>query len=163
MSSKARGRVRIRDTDRGFARLMRQLRGRFAQRLAVGVFERSWSTKQRGSKGVPVMVVALAHEFGTSTVPERSFIRAWADESQSKNLDRIRRVARAVISRTGFEERLLRGIGKEMVEEIRERISRGMSPALTPESAERKGSDTPLEGGQLMKAIRSEVRGVSGK
>lgn len=53
----------------------------------------------------------------------------------------IRRVARAILKHPESEERLLRELGKEMADEIQARISRGISPALKPESASQKGSN----------------------
>lgn len=160
--AKAGAHVRIRDTDRGYARLMRQLESALVRRLSVGLHPDAASMRQEGSDS-SLLTIALAHEFGTSTVPERSFIRAWADENHAKNLARIRRVARTILKHPESEERLLRELGKEMADEIQARISRGISPALKPESARQKGSNTPLEGGQLVKAIRAEFASTKGR
>lgn len=156
-------RFKIRDTDRGFARLMRQLRGGFAERLAVGVLARTGSKRHPDGK-INVAGLAMVHEYGSGSIPERSFIRSWADEKRAENMERIRRVARAVISRTGREERELREIGKEMVAEIRQRIADGLEPPLAPSTARRKGSSAPLikastGTGALIRAIAAEVRG----
>lgn len=148
---------RIRDTDRGFERLMRQLRGQMIQRLAVGILANSGKRKHRDSD-LSVFAIAMVHEYGSGSIPERSFIRAWADENHAKNLERIRRVTQAVYTRRGGEERMLRAMGREMVAEIRERMARGIDPPLAESTVERKGSSVPLVGGQLEKAIRSEVR-----
>lgn len=151
---------RLRDRDRGFARLLRLLRGRVAQRLAVGVLARSAAVANRGSD-ISVLAVAIVCEFGGVDVPERSFIRAWADENRAANLERIRRVARGALAGRN-EEKLLREVGREMVAEIRARMASGIAPPLAPETAKRKGTSTPLVGGQLERAIRAEVRGVGG-
>jgi hypothetical protein len=150
---------KLRDRDRGFARLMRQLRGKIISRLAVGVLERRGSTPNRDSD-LSVLAVAIVHEFGGGNLPERSFIRAWADERHDANLDRIRRVARAVYAGAN-EDALLREIGKEMVDEIRARMAAGIDPPLKPATIAEKGSATPLVGGQLARAISSEVRRAS--
>lgn len=155
-------RFRLRDRDHGFGRLIRRLRGGIASRLAVGVLARSASDPNRDSE-LSVLAVAIVNEFGGPDLPERSFIRAWADENRARNLERIRRVARTLITRpSASEERLLRALGQEMVAEIRARMARGIPPPLAPETVAQKGSTTPLVGGQLERAIRAEVRGVGG-
>lgn len=153
-------RFRLRDRDRGLERLLNRLRGRASVRIAVGVLARAGAIENRESD-LSVLAVAIVNEYGGGGVPARSFVRAWADENRAANAERIRRVARAVL-RGGDEQRLLRELGREMAEDMRTRMRRGIAPPLSPDTAARKGSAVPLVGGQLERAIGSEVRATGG-
>lgn len=138
----------IRDTDRGYRRLLDRMsaRKRSAAVVSVGV----------SSRHADVLDAAIAAEFGTSTEPQRSFLRAWFDTHRAENLERLRRAARRVAS--GENEReVLAEIGAEMVAEIRDRLSAGIDPPLAESTAREKGTSVPLVGGELEHAIEAEV------
>lgn len=147
---------RLRDTDRGFRALMRRVRSHGAHRLVVGVLDRAGGAQQDGSDET-ILMIAIVQEFGGGDVPERSFIRAWADTHRAENIARVRRVAKAVLKGASAEVEF--GIvGREMVAEIRAFMAAGIAPPLRARSAEKKGDFTPLVGGQLERAIEAEVR-----
>lgn len=148
--------VRITDRDRGYRALMRRIEQAALAKVVVGVLERQGGETQHGSE-ISVMSVAFIQEFGGGTVPERSFLRAWADTHRTENAARLRRAATAVL-RGGDQERELRAIGREMADEVRAVMRGGVGPALRPETVEEKGDSTPLVGGQLEQAIGFEVR-----
>lgn len=140
----------VRDTDRGYARLLARLRARerVAAQLVVGVTERH----------AGVLDAAIAAEFGTSTEPERSFIRAWFDTHRSENLARLRTAALRITSGEAAEAAVLEQIGQQMVDEIRAAMQAGIAPPLAPSTARAKGTDVPLVGGELEDSIEAEVR-----
>lgn len=148
--------VRITDRDRGYRALMRRVEARALARVVVGVLERDGGAAQEGGD-TDVLVVAIVQEFGGGNVPERSFLRAWADTHRTQNLARLRRVAVAVVQ-GGNEERELAVVGAEMAEELRAWMRSGIAPPLAPSTIAAKGDTTPLVGGQLERAIGFEVR-----
>ena len=68
-----KAKVRIRDSDPGFKKLKRSLKG--PDRVDIGVFAK---------QGSDLVIYAAANEFGTSTIPERSHLRAGIDEGKEK-------------------------------------------------------------------------------
>lgn len=139
----------VRDTDRGYARLLARLRRseRQALHLVVGITERHSE----------VLDAALAAEFGTSTEPERSFLRAWFDTHRTENTARLRAAALRIVSGEP-EAAVLEEIGAAMVDEIRGAMQAGIAPALAPSTAAAKGTTVPLVGGALEESLEAEVR-----
>jgi hypothetical protein len=133
---------------------MQRIAGRASSRLVVGVLEAA-ATERNADSAVSVLTVAIVHEFGGGDLPARSFIRAWADENVAANRTRLRGVAQQVL-RGAPERELLEAMGREMVLEVRARMAR--TERLDPDTVERTGRTTPLVGGQLERAVASEVR-----
>jgi len=123
-------------------------------RLVVGVLEAA-ASETNADSAVSVMTVAIVHEFGGGDLPARSFIRAWADENVAANRARLRDVAQRVL-RGAPERELLEDVGREMVLEVRARMAR--TERLDPDTVRQTGRSTPLVGGQLERAVASEVR-----
>ena len=150
------------DRDHGYAALFRRLateqRGRVVD---VGVMGQEGAGIYEGT-GLTVADVASFHEFGRG-VPERSFIRAYVDENRAKIEDRLRVMAKRVISGQlrSFEEGL-ELIGLRIQAEIQARIRGGISPGLSDATIESKGSSTPLiDTGQLLSSITYELRRIA--
>lgn len=68
-----KARVRVRDSDPGFKKLKKRLKG--PDRVDIGVFAK---------QGSDLVIYAAANEFGTSRIPERSHLRAGIDEGKEK-------------------------------------------------------------------------------
>jgi hypothetical protein len=107
----------------------------------------------------PVTVLDVANwmEFGTATVPARSFIRAWADENQAECKQQIAAAMRAVTAGRLTQDKAMELLGLKFVGMIQERMARGIPPPLKY----REG--TPLiDTGQLRSSITAEVKGARG-
>jgi hypothetical protein len=97
--------------------------------------------------------IAERHEFGLG-VPQRSFIRAWYNENQSKILDDIRKLTKAALDGKMPAKRAFELLGARFQGDIQKRMSAGIAPANAPATVKRKGSSTPLiDTGQLRSAI----------
>jgi hypothetical protein len=148
--------ARITDRDRGYAALMRRVERAAVAKLVVGVLARDGDAPQEGGD-TDVLAIAIVQEFGGGDVPERSFLRSWADTHRTENAARLRRVA-SVVVQGGNEERELGAVGREMADELRAWMRAGIAPPLAPSTIAEKGDATPLVGGQLEGAIGFEVR-----
>ena len=71
--AKVKSRVRIRDSDPGFRKLRKRLKG--PNRVDIGIFAK---------QGSDLVIQAASNEFGTSRIPERSHLRAGIDEGKEK-------------------------------------------------------------------------------
>ena len=134
-------------------------------------FGRQKIAQRRGRKGAKqptVAQIAVWHEFGTSRIPARSFVRAYVDS----NINEIRAVAAAQMRiairqaiRTGqpitdaTREKILGRIGAFMKGGMQARIARGIAPPLAEKTLQRKmrngrNKATPLiNTGQLRASI----------
>ena len=151
-------RVRIIDRDRGLKALVRRVkrvtRGRT---VTVGIHSGEGAAPTAG--GGTVADVASIHEFGLGDNPERSFIRAWADQDKAKHEDAERRLAESIIKGTNTPDSALEKLGVLLAAEAQKFIQDGrVSPPLDPVTIERKGSSTPLiDTGQLVSSITHKV------
>lgn len=146
----ARG-VRIIDRDRGLKALMRRVaKGARGRHVKVGVLGGSG-----GGDGTSVVDVASIHEFGLGNHPERSFIRAWADQDKSKHEDAERRLAESIVQGHNTVDSGLEKLGLLLAAEAQKFIQDGR---VTPATVKAGGGNTTLiDTGQLVSSISHEV------
>jgi hypothetical protein len=133
--------------------------------VTIGIHEED-AAGQHGDEGVTVGDVGIYNEFGLG-VPERSFIRGWADENEETNKDRLRKIGRAVVTGHISSPSVgLKRFAALAVGEVQSRISDGgVFEPNKPSTVERKGSSKPLiDDGILRSKITSKVerRGSGG-
>lgn len=145
----ARG-VRIIDRDRGFKALVRRVKGARNRAITVGVHSGEGGAPAAG--GGTVADVASINEFGLGNVPERSFVRAWADENKSENADLLRKIGESIVRGSGTVEDGLERAGLVMAASMQKRIAGGIGPENAPSTIAKKGSSTPLVDEGILKA-----------
>lgn len=146
------------DRDRGLKALRRRVRrGARGRAITVGVHSGEGGAPAAG--GGTVGDVASIHEFGLGNVPERSFVRSWADAERSDNEAKLRRLAESIVRGSNTVENGLERLGLNFAASMQKRIQSGeIGPPLDPATVERKGSSTPLiDNGQLVSSITHKV------
>jgi len=114
-------------------------------------------------RAVTVADVATWNEFGTGDIPQRSFVRAWFDESQDFIKDALRSQMALVAQGKLTADKAAERVALACEGSMKRRIARGIPPPNAPETIERKGSSKPLiNTGQLRNAIRGKVTLGSG-
>lgn len=148
--------VTIRDTDRGYAALMKRLSGG-ASKVTVGVHEDEGSAQHSGGGGT-IAEVMSRHELGLG-VPQRSFIADYVDENQDKLQGDLRKIGQALVKGTvDSPEQGLNRFGLLQVGEVQKRIRDGIEPELEQSTIDKKGSATPLiDTGEGWSSIRHKV------
>lgn len=107
---------------------------------------------------VTVGDVATWMEFGTRTVPARSFVRSWFDEQQAFITDTLRTQFAAVLAGKRTAEQAAERCALAFEGAVKVRISRRIPPPLAPATIARKGSSVPLiDTGQLRNAVRGKA------
>lgn len=149
----------VKDIDRGAKSLLARMAKAKGLTLSVGIHE-SEGGATRGN--LTVADIATIHEFGTGTIPQRSFLRAWADENASENQALIKAIGEQAVKgldiRTGLDR-----LGLKFVGSIQGRMVAGIPPPNAPSTIAHKGSSTPLiDTGQLKSSIRHKVEGGGG-
>jgi hypothetical protein len=144
----SKSRVKITDIDRGYNALVRSAFG-MNRVLKVGLLEATPSN---------VLEYGSYNEFGTSTIPERSFIRDWFDSNLQKCRDAVRVMAYGVLSGKYQPDQALELLGARFAAEIQARMSTSIPPANAPSTVRQKGSSTTLiDTGVLRGSISYEV------
>ncbi len=141
--------------DKGYTARLRAIAsmdGRVTSR--VGVYGEE-AAKQHERSDLTNGELAAIHEFGVG-VPERSFVRAWIDESEKQIVAQLKAEATDVLTGKRDVYTASSRVGRWAEDEIRARIARGISPPNAPTTVARKGSSTPLvDSGELVGAISS--------
>lgn len=116
--------------------------------------------------GVKVEAVAFTHEFGDGSVPPRPFMRNTIADRKGEWSESAGRKLRKILKKnaTGSARTVLRSLGNEMVDDVRDGIERIVEPALKPSTVREKrihGAKRPskplVDTGLLKDSIRSEV------
>lgn len=139
--------------------LLAQLKGANFE-ISIGVHTDDANHTHGSGEGLTVGDIAGFHEYGTQTVPQRSWCRAWFDERQAE----IRTVLKQEIGAAmkgkrplpiALERAALRFEGS-----VKQRIAQNIPPPLAPATIKRKGSSVALiDTGALRNAIRARVNG----
>jgi hypothetical protein len=120
----------------------------------------------QSSSGLTVAEIGGFHEFGVSPfqlrsgaahpgIPQRSFIRAWFDESQPFIAETLQSQLKLVVAGKLTAEKAGERIALAFEGSVKQRIARGIPPPLSPVTIEAKGSSKALiDTGQLRAAVR---------
>lgn len=130
--------VRISDKDHGFKAL------RVAVRSARGAVAVGVTDAPHEPTGIPTDVLGAIHELGLGTAPQRSFLRGWVDENQTGVRQSLAYWVTASLTKGVVWRTAMNAFGAYCVKGIRTRMRAGIEPELLPETARRKGHDTPL-------------------
>lgn len=142
---------KITDVDKGYKKRVAELTTKGQPYVKVGVF--GANADKSYDDGTTVGDVATFHEFGLG-VPERSFIRSWADENQ----DKVKAFIKEQKAKGTSDDQTLERVGLLAVGGIQEKIASNIPPPLAASTIARKGSSTALiDTGQLRASISYEV------
>lgn len=134
--------------------------------VKVGIFGEAAAARANDAKDATVGEIANAHEYGLG-VPQREWLGGTIDANERDIRDGLRRGAEAVIKskNPNTEVQLLAQTGAHIAGLCKQRISSGISPALSENYLPRKlakypGATTPLiASSQMIGSIGSTVEG----
>lgn len=114
--------------------------------------------------GIGIAEIGAAHEFGTETLPERSWLRKTFEEKEEQLQRFIAELTRKIIAGQLTEEKALELLGLWAVKEVKATITeQRVTPRLEESEAgkrtiERKGSSVTLvDTAQMLNAITHKV------
>lgn len=137
--------------------LLAKLRGGNFE-IDVGVHSDDANHTHGDGEGVTIGDVATWMEFGTRTVPARSFIRAWFDEKHTEVQAILKQELGAAMRGDRPLSQACERAALRLEASVKGRIRQHIPPPLSPVTIARKGSSTPLiDTGQLIQAIRARV------
>lgn len=145
------------DIDRGYRKALAEmgLIGRSRPFVKVGIQSDAGNYPEGGPS---VADVATFNEFGTSRIPERSFIRSTMDKQRPALLVMNRKLFFEMSAGRMSTRRALNILGLKITSEIKKTITRLKTPPNAPSTIRRKGSSNPLiDTGQMRQSIRHEI------
>lgn len=113
----------------------------------------------RAEEGSELVTYAAANEFGTDTIPERSYLRSTIDENRDRYFSEAGKAIRDHVNgRRGIRQGMGR-LGLRVVADVQRKITALREPPNAPSTIAQKGSDNPLiDTGRLRQSIDFEVR-----
>jgi hypothetical protein len=135
------GHIEVKDEDHGYRELVKRVFGLHTEaRIDVGILE----DEAHGDDAITMLELGTIHEFGTDTIPERSFIRAWFDEEEPELRIKFAELMKSVVEGKRTKDEILELMGLYCVGRIQARMSEGVPPPNAPSTVARKHSSTPL-------------------
>jgi hypothetical protein len=151
------------DKDLGYKKFMNAMKLNAGETAGFVGFLRS-SGEHKGDSKEPTTVAQVAawNEFGTSRIPERSFMRSTLAE-HSKEIKRlIKKVTGASVDGSMTKAKAIGIVCQKIADGIVAKITSNIPPPNAPETIDRKkSSSTLIDTGQLRNSVDWEV--VKGK
>lgn len=117
-----------------------------------------WFESAKYPDGTPVAYVAAIHEFGTTTIPARPFMRPTLTEKRPAWMKLLENGAREVLRGNQSASAVLELVALKAAGDIRKTIASITSPPLSPITVARKGNSKPLiDTGQMFQSITGVV------
>ena len=113
---------------------------------------------KHSSGDITVAGIGFAHEYGTATLPERSFMRSTIQKKKKDIIALQKKLLKQIVTGKIKVEAGLGLLGEFMADAISQKIVSISSPPNTPETIAAKGSSNPLiDTGQMKNSITFEV------
>lgn len=157
--------VKIKDNRKKFDELQKTLANirKDKPKVAIGVLGQEGSEVYPDGDGVTIVDIATFNEFGTPTIPARSFLRHTFDTEQGRMLALLRKLKSRMARGEIGVKKVLTYVGEYAQKHVNIAIVKGGYPFKpnAPMTIENKGSSSPLiDTGRLRQSIRYEVRNV---
>lgn len=147
-------RFNFRQVDKGWRKLRKSMLGKQAY-VKIGVLSKA---------GSEVVAIAVAHEYGTKQVPQRSFIRSAFDLHRNRYVHELRQLVKQIYGGKRSIDEVLGIMGLRIQTDIKAGITqgKGIPPPNARATIRRKGSSRPLiDTGRMLGSIIWQV--VKGK
>lgn len=136
--------------DMGFEQFKRELEAAQTATVTIGIHEGSGSVD-----GVTIAEYAAYNEYGTSKIPERSFMRATFDAESQNISNQFAREWNLILQGKSTVYRSLSLVGLKHETKVRERIGSNIQPKNAPSTIAQKGSSrTLIDTGTMLNTVR---------
>lgn len=157
-------RADVKDIDMGWNQILKEIEEFKSSTILIGFQEGSTTTRevkgQRIKEGdLSMPEIAVQNEFGTNTIPARSFMRTSFDENLPKIKKLITQQYDQVVLGSQKSQNALDAIGSVVQGFIVTKIRQIVSPPNSPRTIAEKGSSKPLiDFGQMIQSVTYQVK-----
>jgi hypothetical protein len=117
-----------------------------------------WFETDQYPEGTPVAYVATIHEFGTSRIPARPFMRPAVADHGGQWIKQLASGAKAALRGSTTPAAVLELVAVGAAGNVAEKIAAVTSPPLSPITIARKGFATPLvESGRMGQSVTGVI------
>ena len=145
----------VKEIDRGWAKIKREIRAAQGMNVAVGILEASKNA------GQSIAEYAAYNEFGTQSNPARPFMSTAHDENAQKIQDDFLVQSRRIVDGSVTARAALTVIGQRHAQRIQRVISgRDILPRLSERTikAKRGSTKTLIDTGAMVNSVQIEIR-----
>lgn len=151
----------VKDIDRGWNNILRELEKAKRMEVAVGILEGSQNEGSQ-NEGTSIAEYAAYNEFGTGDIPSRPFMAMSFDENLAEINADFKRQGNRMVQGKATANVALTVIGQKHAARVQNTITgRDILPALAPSTvAAKKGSTkTLVDTGAMANAVQISIRG----
>jgi len=147
------------ERDLGYVKILAEMAKLDGTYVDVGIHSDAGSTES----GMAIAAYAAFNEYGTATIPERSFMRSTFDETVGALNELKRRLVGGVQDGRLTADRAASFLGEFHQRDIQRKIGSNVPPANAPSTIRMKGSSSTLiDTGAMRQAVRYVVYTGSG-
>lgn len=147
--------AKILDIDRGWGKIIKNMRELASKEVRVGVQGEAGNEKS----GVNLVDVAVYNEFGTENIPARPFMSKSFDNSQRRVENLMKNEAGRLIEGRQNAEQVLKKSGLFLEGQAKKYVASPVWVPNAPSTIAKKGSSQPLiDSGLMRQSIRYEVK-----
>lgn len=146
--------ARVRDIDRGWLRIQKDMQRLRGQYVDVGLFEDKRRKRKPAEYG-------FYNEFGTKNIPSRPFMRMTFDESKEELQNKLRFTVGNILSGATPLKEGLKNIGEFYAIKIRKKIEfTNILPKLKEATIKKKKGSTKtlIDTGLMLRSVKFKVR-----
>jgi len=153
------GKVSTKEINKGYREAMEEMQKvKRGPHVKVGTQGATGSRKHPEGEGATITDIATYNEFGTKTIPERSFIRSTMDDERENLLKMNRKLFFLMAAGKITTARALKILGLVIQSKIKAKITNLREPPNAPRTIAKKGSSNPLiDTGTLRNSITFKV------
>lgn len=148
----------IRDLDRGMSNIGKLVKQMQTTKIKVGIF--SDATNSNDSSTEYVADYAIANEYGSGDIPERSFLRSTIDEEGERWTKDLADAFMEIAKNGVVKEKELYKIGEQVRSDIVAKIDSDISPENAPSTKKKKGptkTKTLIDTGALRSSVEARI------
>lgn len=151
--------TRVRVVDKGAKALIAKMRANRFRDLKVGILAPDADVQYTGDQGpTTIGEAAFFNEFGTESIPARSWLRSWVDGTITVLRVEQLKAYQSILLRGKNEKTTLAAMGERYADQITGRIDAKIPPPNADRTIEKKGFDHPLiDSGLFIDRVSSEV------
>jgi hypothetical protein len=151
------------DIDRGYAKIVRGLVQANGIQVTVGIHGDEAAYSRGSGEPATVPQIASFQEFGTTRIPERSFLRSTVDEKTDDWVRFTNRLLKRLTALVMDVPQVLNLLGVRMQSDVQKKIRALRTPPNAPSTIARKKSSNPLiDTGRLIQSVTYQVSGGGG-
>ncbi len=158
--------VNTKDIDRGRKAVLKEIAivKRGEPVVKIGLQGKEGAAKHPEGDGVTVAQVGTFNEFGTRSIPERSFIRSTIDENRRSLLRLNKKLFSKISTGKMTAKEALEILGEKIQLLIKKKITDLRTPPNRPSTIARKKSSNPLiDTGHMRQSVTHKVDMTGGK